>query len=490
MAILTKAQLKALWINGYKPTQTDFANLFDSLSSVLNQGSNITLKQETNGSITISASGVTEELAQSYYLMQASQDYSKFLDLLAGGDTAYSELITKGLSSANAFVSGTATPFAEVFGMFLRAQRSIKTLHGTSYKGILFSMGEGASDPYKVESALVWSGSLAKPVKVFTDTGGTALRSDLGETPTAAQIDTFLTTVYNDSRSVEISGGGGGDLSNYYTKAQTDSKISEAANNVEGTLLGQSIPESAADTSVSDIITELYADGRYNYHSGYTSDNDPLAQLLGFVQEAAARLMFLEGSSYKAIVGIKEASTDIICAICWGTNEPTNMFTWASSGEGDVKILPSQRTPAIIDSLITSISTDGNTIPLKDPEILKPTERAQVTTTIVSQSYVAPGETINIVNSATGNFDLYLQDGMDKSVYPYFRDTILDVPADAKPIFSVWNGGVTTQIKKTAEVDSISATSGRKVYAIHWVPTGTSASDRSCVAYINVANYI
>lgn len=39
MAQLTRAQLKALWVTGYTPTETDFENLFDSILTLLDPNS-------------------------------------------------------------------------------------------------------------------------------------------------------------------------------------------------------------------------------------------------------------------------------------------------------------------------------------------------------------------------------------------------------------------------------------------------------------------
>jgi len=47
MAQLTRAQLKALWITGYIPTQADFANLFDSILTLLDPNQSLSQYSST-----------------------------------------------------------------------------------------------------------------------------------------------------------------------------------------------------------------------------------------------------------------------------------------------------------------------------------------------------------------------------------------------------------------------------------------------------------
>ena len=57
MAQQTKTQLKDKFQDGDKPTGTDFSNLIDSLQQTLAAGTNITLTQNADGSVTISHNG-------------------------------------------------------------------------------------------------------------------------------------------------------------------------------------------------------------------------------------------------------------------------------------------------------------------------------------------------------------------------------------------------------------------------------------------------
>lgn len=60
MAVLTIAQLKALWLTGYTPTQQDFADLFDStlLQTVQSTGTAVTFVQDTvYGTVAIPETG-------------------------------------------------------------------------------------------------------------------------------------------------------------------------------------------------------------------------------------------------------------------------------------------------------------------------------------------------------------------------------------------------------------------------------------------------
>ena len=66
-----------------------------------------------------------------------------------------------------------------------------------------------------------------------------------------------------------------------------------------------------------------------------------------------------------------------------------------------------------------------------------------------------------------------------------FRDAVIDVPY-----------GVTVQfadqvdiVYKANGVDGFTATSGRKVYTIHFVPTKSSTTNITFRAFVNVTNY-
>lgn len=553
MSILTKPQLKALWINGYKPNQTDFANLFDSLSGPITVPAGNMLKMSTNaaGAIDLRVDATEIETPiKAFFGMFGSIEFGAFYQMLEFQEVYDMALAGVGLETATNVLDGS-TPFAEIYGKLLRTLRSIRTIHGTSYSATLFSFGKTTDDPTVLQAGIVWSKTLNKAPKLFVNSSGVDLSLDFSSN-TPAEIDTKLGSVYNDSRSITLTGGGGGpiqnvftfksivatvsalptignsvgdvylvgpvsgatgqnlyeeyvwitgdrwerfgtlstdvDLSNYYTKTQADDVIKTEVEN----LLGDNFTTYISSTpNISDALTEMFDDGSLAYISDYISTGSPLVSMLNYALTGTSHLRWLEGTNYKGIVGIAgrgPSDKNVISVIGFGTNEPTNVFFWASSAAGDFKALPSQLGKSEIDTFFQGVSTHSNTLQLKDPEALKPSELSQVASSILTNQVVGPGENLNIVDSASGNIAIKLQNGLRKTNYPYFRDTIIDAPAAVTLTFSVYNSGTDTTIYKTSDVTSLTASSGRKVYAIHWVPN--SMNDNTCNAFINVANYV
>ena len=66
-----------------------------------------------------------------------------------------------------------------------------------------------------------------------------------------------------------------------------------------------------------------------------------------------------------------------------------------------------------------------------------------------------------------------------------FRDAVIDVPYGVTVQFADQVGIV----YKADGVDGFTATSGRKVYTIHFVPTTSSTTNITFRAFVNVTNY-
>lgn len=98
---------------------------------------------------------------------------------------------------------------------------------------------------------------------------------------------------------------------------------------------------------------------------------------------------------------------------------------------------------------------------------------------------VIPGENIT-TNLTSGTLKIRVPDLLTVQVKNGpFRDAVIDVPY-----------GVTVQFADQVEilykangVDNFTATSGRKVYTIHYVPTTMSTTNITFRAFVNVANY-
>lgn len=107
--------------------------------------------------------------------------------------------------------------------------------------------------------------------------------------------------------------------------------------------------------------------------------------------------------------------------------------------------------------------------------------------TMFSSGYrtVIPGENLT-TNLTSGTLKIKVPDLLTAQVKAGpFRDAVIDVPY-----------GVTVQFADQVEilykadgVDNFTATSGRKVYTIHYVPTTSSTTNITFRAFVNVANY-
>jgi hypothetical protein len=75
------------------------------------------------------------------------------------------------------------------------------------------------------------------------------------------------------------------------------------------------------------------------------------------------------------------------------------------------------------------------------------------------------------------------------TVNKYLRDAVISVAYNAAVTFSAQNS--TVVVRKSADVDTITASSGKKVYTIHWSPLAVqNGTVSSWEAYVNVAVYV
>lgn len=143
--------------------------------------------------------------------------------------------------------------------------------------------------------------------------------------------------------------------------------------------------------------------------------------------------------------------------------------------------------------IINSIENDGNETGMLDmagisnfatKAYVKPND---VVLTMFPSGYrtVIPGENLT-TNLTSGTLKIKVPDLLTAQVKNGpFRDAVIDVPY-----------GVTVQFADQVEllykadgVDNFTATSGRKVYTIHYVPTTSSTTNITFRAFVNVANY-
>lgn len=98
---------------------------------------------------------------------------------------------------------------------------------------------------------------------------------------------------------------------------------------------------------------------------------------------------------------------------------------------------------------------------------------------------VIPGENLT-TNLTSGTLKIKVPDLLTEQVkVGPFRDAVIDVPYGVTVQFA----GQVEILYKADGVDNFTATSGRKVYTIHYVPTTSSTTHITFRAFVNVTNY-
>lgn len=143
--------------------------------------------------------------------------------------------------------------------------------------------------------------------------------------------------------------------------------------------------------------------------------------------------------------------------------------------------------------IINSIENDGSETGMLDmagisnfatKAYVKPNDAVL---TIFPSGYriVIPGENLT-TNLTSGTLKIKVPDLLTAQVKAGpFRDAVIDVPYGVTVQFADQVGIV----YKADGVDGFTATSGRKVYTIHFVPTKSSTTNITFRAFVNVANY-
>lgn len=143
--------------------------------------------------------------------------------------------------------------------------------------------------------------------------------------------------------------------------------------------------------------------------------------------------------------------------------------------------------------IIASIESDGNETGMLDlaginnfatKAYVKPNDAVL---TIFPSGYrtVIPGENLT-TNLTSGTLKIKVPDLLTAQVKNGpFRDAVIDVPYGVTVQFADQVGIV----YKADGVDGFTATSGRKVYTIHFVPTKSSTTNITFRAFVNVTNY-
>lgn len=229
----------------------------------------------------------------------------------------------------------------------------------------------------------------------------------------------------------------------------------------------------------------------------YPQDPNNLQQLIQWILytlgvrsdvNGLGRTMFIvHGNGNIGIITSDTQNTDTYYALIFGdgqylhsyTIESTSVEEWVANHSSDVDILNS-----ILENgtLIGSIPFDMSVFATKS--YVKPNDTV-LTTFPSGYRTIIPGENLT-TNLTSGTLKVQVPSLLTLQVKSGpFRDAVIDVPH-----------GVTVQfadqveiVYKAEGVDGFTATSGRKVYTIHFVPTTSSTVNITFRAFVNVTNY-
>ena len=229
----------------------------------------------------------------------------------------------------------------------------------------------------------------------------------------------------------------------------------------------------------------------------YPQDQNNLQQLIQWILytlgvrsdvNGLGRTMFIvHGNGNIGIITLDTQNTDKYYALIFGDGEYLHSYSiestvvaeWVANNSSDVEILSS-----ILENgtSMGSIPFDMSVFATKS--YVKPND-AVLTMFPSGYRTVLPGENLT-TNLTSGTLKIKVPDLLTAQVKNGpFRDAVIDVPY-----------GVTVQFADQVEllykadgVDNFTATSGRKVYTIHYVPTTSSTTNITFRAFVNVANY-
>lgn len=229
----------------------------------------------------------------------------------------------------------------------------------------------------------------------------------------------------------------------------------------------------------------------------YPQDQNNLQQLIQWIlytlgvrsdANGLARTMFIvHGNGNMGIIINDTQNTDTYYALIFKdggylnsyTIESTSVAEWIGNYSSDVDILNS-----ILENgtLIGSIPFDTSVFATKT--YVKPND-AVLTTFPSGYRTIIPGENLT-TNLTSGTLKVQVPSLLTLQVKNGpFRDAVIDVPYGVTVQFADQVGIV----YKADGVDGFTATSGRKVYTIHFVPTTSSITNITFRAFVNVTNY-
>lgn len=229
----------------------------------------------------------------------------------------------------------------------------------------------------------------------------------------------------------------------------------------------------------------------------YPQDQNNLQQLIQWilytlgvrsdVNELRRTMFIVHGNGNIGIITLDTQNTDKYYALIFGDGEYLHSYSiestvvaeWVANNSSDVEILSS-----ILENgtSMGSIPFDMSVFATKS--YVKPHDGI-LTTFPSGARLIIPGENLT-TNVTSGTLTVKVPDLLTAAADSGpFRDAIIDVPYSVNVVFQNQDGIV----YKADNVDGFTATSGRKVYTIHFVPTTTSMTSITFRAFVNVANY-
>ena len=245
------------------------------------------------------------------------------------------------------------------------------------------------------------------------------------------------------------------------------------------------------------VVTTPTLYDEYSAPTVHPQDQNNLQQLIQWILytlgvrsdvNGLGRTMFIvHGNGNIGIITLDTQNTDKYYALIFGDGECLHSYSiestvvaeWAANNSSDVEILSS-----ILENgtSMGSIPFDMSVFATK--EYVKPHD-VVLTTFPSGNRTIIPGENLT-TNLTSGTLKVQVQSLLTAQVKNGpFRDAVIDVPYGVTVQFADQVGIV----YKADGVDGFTATSGRKVYTIHFVPTTSSTTNITFRAFINVANY-
>lgn len=160
--------------------------------------------------------------------------------------------------------------------------------------------------------------------------------------------------------------------------------------------------------------------------------------------------------------------------------DQTYVMDWVDNYSSDHEIISSIESDGIETGMLDMAGISN----FATKAYVKPND---VVLTMFSSGYrtVIPGENLT-TNLTSGTLKVQVQSLLTAQVKNGpFRDAVIDVPYGVTVQFADQVGIV----YKADGVDGFTATSGRKVYTIHFVPTTSSTTNITFRAFVNVTNY-